>query len=334
MSTEHITLKNLTFSYGKEQIINNINLTLKEKQLTTLLGPSGCGKTTILRLIAGFLLPQQGSIKIGEKDITYLPPEKRNISTVFQNYALFLNMTVKENVAYGLKVRKEKKKTINEKCEEYLKLVRMQEYADKRIDELSGGQQQRVAIARALATEPRMLLMDEPMSNLDAALRIEMREEIREIQKKTGITTLFITHDQQEALMISDKIFVMDKGTILQSGSPEEIYFHPVNDRVAHAVGDVNMLTSQQVDLLQFVLKNRQNNYFRPEELKVSRKKTENNYVEGVIRKVRFGGMYTEYEVAIGDGTIRLLEINVNDGSNIKQKGEKVYICERYGENL
>lgn len=329
MSTENITLKNLTFSYEKEQVINNINLTLKEKQLTTLLGPSGCGKTTILRLIAGFLLPQQGSIKIGEKDITYLPPEKRNISTVFQNYALFLNMTVKENVAYGLKVRKEKKKIINEKCEEYLKLVRMQEYADKRIDELSGGQQQRVAIARALATEPRMLLMDEPMSNLDAALRIEMREEIREIQKKTGITTLFITHDQQEALMISDKIFVMDKGKILQSGTPEEIYFHPVDGRVAHAVGDVNILTSQQAELLHFVVKNRENNYFRPEELKISRKQIDNNCVEGVIRKVRFGGMYTEYEVTVGDGTVRLLEINVNDGSNIKQEGEKVYICER-----
>ena len=179
---------------------------MEEKKFNTLLGPSGCGKTTILRLVAGFLTPQEGSILLGDRDITNIVPEKRNISTVFQNYALFQNMSVKQNVAYGLKVRRVPNNVIEEKCKEYLSLVRMEAHANKGIDELSGGQQQRVAIARALATEPKVLLMDEPMSNLDAALRVEMREEIREIQQKIGITTLFITHDQQEADFLADTI--------------------------------------------------------------------------------------------------------------------------------
>ncbi|MBR5289404.1 MAG: ABC transporter ATP-binding protein [Erysipelotrichaceae bacterium] len=277
---EHIRLQNVSFSYDKEKILDNINLTLEAKKFNTLLGPSGCGKTTILRLVAGFLTPQEGKILLGDKDITNLPPEKRNISTVFQNYALFQNMSVKQNVAYGLKIRKMSKDLIDQKCKEYLSLVRMEAYADKGIDELSGGQQQRVAIARALATEPSMLLMDEPMSNLDAALRIEMREEIREIQKKIGITTLFITHDQQEALAVSDSIAVMSKGKVLQKGTPQEIYFNPVNSKVAHAVGAVNDLTDKQNKTLADLF-GREIISLRPESLVLSKTQKKESDIKG-----------------------------------------------------
>ena len=243
---KNIDLKDVNHYYGKEQVLHNINLTIKEGEFFTLLGPSGCGKTTILRLIGGFMKPSSGNIYVGDKDITNLEPEHRNMGTVFQNYALFPNMTVEENVAYGLKIKKLPKNIIKEKCEKYLDLAGMLDYRKKRIDELSGGQQQRVAIARALATEPTMLLLDEPMSNLDVALRVKMREEIREIQQKIGITTLFITHDQQEALAISDKIAVMDKGRVLQVGTPMEVYKNPSNDFVANFVGTSNIIQMEE----------------------------------------------------------------------------------------
>ena len=234
---KNIELKEINHYYGKEQVLHDVNISIKEGEFFTLLGPSGCGKTTILRIIGGFIKPLSGSIYVDDKDITNLEPEYRNMGTVFQNYALFPNMTVEENVAYGLKIKKLPKKVIAQKCDKYLELAGMKDYRKKRIDELSGGQQQRVAIARALAIEPTMLLLDEPMSNLDVALRVKMREEIREIQQKIGITTLFITHDQQEALAISDKIAVMDKGRVLQIGTPMEVYKNPVNDFVANFVG-------------------------------------------------------------------------------------------------
>lgn len=322
---ENIKLENVSFAYDNEKILDDINLTLFENKFNTLLGPSGCGKTTILRLVAGFLTPQQGKILIGEKDITNFLPEKRNISTVFQNYALFQNMSVKQNVAYGLKVRKVPKDVIEQKCAEYLSLVRMEQYADKGIDELSGGQQQRVAIARALATEPKMLLMDEPMSNLDAALRVQMREEIREIQQKIGITTLFITHDQEEALAISDYIAVMSKGKVLQHGSPQEIYFHPVNNQVAHAVGTTNNLTAAQTQALKTVFGKEMMN-LRPESMIVRKEKCADAMVPGVIEKVQFCGAHTEYQVRVEDGTLKIVELNHWDGSNIKQCGEHVFV--------
>ena len=189
----NITIKQISHSYDTEKVLNNINITIEQGEFFTLLGPSGCGKTTLLRILAGFIEPTEGSIFIGEKDITKISPEKRNMGVVFQNYALFPNLTVRENIAYGLRVRKLPKQTIKEKCDYYMELAGLTEYENRRIHELSGGQQQRVAIARALVLEPQMLLLDEPMSNLDVALRVKMREEIRAIQKKIGITTLFIT---------------------------------------------------------------------------------------------------------------------------------------------
>ena len=208
-----VALENLSHSFGDNKVLDNINLTVDKGELFTLLGPSGCGKTTILRIISGFIAPSEGRIFIGERDITALPPEKRNIGMVFQNYALFPHMTVVENVRYGLLVKKLEKKVIDEKVDKYLALVGMEKYRQRKISELSGGQQQRVAVARALAVEPELLLLDEPMSNLDAALRDRMRDEIRELQQKLGITTIFITHDQREALSISDRIAVMNEVT-------------------------------------------------------------------------------------------------------------------------
>ena len=261
-----IELRQINHYYGKDQALENINLTIEEGEFFTLLGPSGCGKTTILRILGGFISPSSGSIVVSDKDITNLGPEKRNMGTVFQNYALFPNMTVEENVAYGLKIKKLPKNTIKEKCDFYLELAGLTDYRKKRVDELSGGQQQRVAIARALAIEPTMLLLDEPMSNLDVALRIKMREEIREIQQKIGITTLFITHDQQEALAISDKIAVMDKGRVLQVGTPMEVYKNPANDFVANFVGTSNVISKEEYESFG-IKEDKPYIYVRPEEM-------------------------------------------------------------------
>lgn len=289
----NITIKQISHSYDTEKVLNQINLTIEEGEFFTLLGPSGCGKTTLLRILAGFIDPTEGSIFIGEKDITKIPPEKRNMGVVFQNYALFPNLTVRENIAYGLKVRKLSKKTIKEKCDYYMELAGLMEYENRRIHELSGGQQQRVAIARALVLEPQMLLLDEPMSNLDVALRVKMREEIRAIQKKIGITTLFITHDQQEALAVSDKIAVMKDGKVLQMGTPREIYNHPNQEFVANFVGVSNKIGDR---------------FIRPENLKLSRE--EKSGIPVKVTNVRFGGMYYEYTVQAESKEYRVIEIN------------------------
>ena len=221
---ENLFLEHVSFSYDKIPAVSDISLEIKKSELFTLLGPSGCGKTTLLRLLAGFLRPDSGRILMDEHDITGLPAEKRKMGVVFQNYALFPQMTVEENITYGLRVRRAPKETIREKCDYFLDLINMREERAKNVEQLSGGQQQRVAIARALILDPDVLLMDEPLSNLDAGLRIKMRQEIRELQEKTGVTTLFITHDQQEALSISHRIAVIDRGKIRQVGTPSEIY--------------------------------------------------------------------------------------------------------------
>lgn len=237
-----IILKNISHSFDTTRVLDSVDITIKKGDFFTLLGPSGCGKTTLLRILAGFIRPTEGQVLIGDTDITEWAPEKRNMGIVFQNYALFPNMTVRENISYGLKIRRQSKAQIKEKCDYYMDLAGLKELEGRRINELSGGQQQRVAIARALVIEPQMLLLDEPMSNLDVALRVKMREEIRAIQKKTGITTLFITHDQQEALSISDQIAVMRDGKVLQMGAPEDIYNHPNQEFVANFVGTSNII--------------------------------------------------------------------------------------------
>lgn len=303
----NITIKQISHSYDTEKVLNNINITIEQGEFFTLLGPSGCGKTTLLRILAGFIEPTEGSILIGEKDITKISPEKRNMGVVFQNYALFPNLTVRENIAYGLRVRKLPKQTIKEKCDYYMELAGLTEYENRRIHELSGGQQQRVAIARALVLEPQMLLLDEPMSNLDVALRVKMREEIRAIQKKIGITTLFITHDQQEALAVSDKIAVMKDGEVLQVGSPREVYNEPNQEFVANFVGVSNKINGK---------------FIRPENLKLSRENQAG--IPVTVTGVRFGGMYYEYTVKSEAEEYRVLEINHGkfaDEWNVNDKG-------------
>lgn len=281
----HIALQEISASYGSHEVIHHISFDIADGDLHTLLGPSGCGKSTTLRLIAGFLAPDSGTILLNGRDITHLPSEKRAMGIVFQNYALFPNMSVAQNVAYGLKVARKSKAEITKIVDQYLEITGLGDFANRNVMELSGGQQQRVAIARALAPEPQVLLLDEPMANLDAELRERMRDEIRRIQHQVGVTTLFITHDQQEALALSDTISVMHEGTIVQTGSPHDIYEDPVNDYVAHFMGKVNtFITSKGTPL-----------YARPETLTLATESTSNTLTRAQITSKRYLGFATEY---------------------------------------
>lgn len=237
-----IIIKDAVKKFGSITVIKDLSLRVKDGQLFTLLGPSGCGKTTLLRMIAGFNSIEGGDFFFNETRINNMDPSKRNIGMVFQNYAIFPHLTVRENVAFGLKQRKMDKETIDKKVDHFLKLMQIYDFADRKPDRLSGGQQQRVALARALVIEPDVLLMDEPLSNLDAKLRVEMREAIREIQHKVGITTVYVTHDQEEAMAISDEIAVMKDGIIQHLGKPREIYHRPRNEFVATFIGRTNLL--------------------------------------------------------------------------------------------
>ena len=230
---------------GKTVVIDDLNLTIENGELFTLLGPSGCGKTTLLRMIAGFNSIEGGDFFFGETRINDMEPSKRNIGMVFQNYAFFPHLTVRDNVAFGLKQRKVAKEELETRTDEYLKLMQIDQFADRKPDQLSGGQQQRVALARALVINPDVLLMDEPLSNLDAKLRVDMRQAIRDIQRSIGITTVYVTHDQEEAMTISDHIAVMNLGEIQQVGSPKELYHKPHNEFVANFIGKTNLIDAK-----------------------------------------------------------------------------------------
>ncbi len=234
---------------GDNVVIPDLSLTVKDGSLFTLLGPSGCGKTTLLRMIAGFNSIEGGSFYFGDTKINDTDPSKRNIGMVFQNYAIFPHMTVRDNVAFGLKQRKVPKDEIKERTDKYLQLMQISQFADRKPDQLSGGQQQRVALARALVINPDVLLMDEPLSNLDAKLRLEMRQVIRDIQHRVGITTVYVTHDQEEAMAISDRIAVMNHGVIQQVGVPRELYHRPRNEFVATFIGKTNMCNAKLVHI-------------------------------------------------------------------------------------
>ena len=238
----YLKIENISKIFEKERGVKNISFQLDKGELVSFLGPSGCGKTTLLNIIGGFVKNDSGSIYLEDKDITEYPPEKREIVTVFQNYALFPHMNVVENVKYGLKYRGYNKEEQIKFAKEYLKIVGLEGYEKNSVGELSGGQQQRVALARALVLQPKILLLDEPFSNLDAKLKIAMREEIKELQKRLGISMIFVTHDQEEALSISDRIVVMSNGEIVQIGKPEEIYYSPKNRYVAEFIGKINFL--------------------------------------------------------------------------------------------
>ncbi len=274
----YLKIENISKIFEKERGVKNISFQLEKGELVSFLGPSGCGKTTLLNIIGGFVKNDSGSIYLEDKDITEYPPEKREIVTVFQNYALFPHMNVVENVKYGLKYRGYNKEEQIKLAKEYLKIVGLEGYEKNSVGELSGGQQQRVALARALVLQPKILLLDEPFSNLDAKLKIAMREEIKELQKRLGISMIFVTHDQEEALSISDRIVVMSNGEIVQIGKPEEIYYSPKNRYVAEFIGKINFLE----------IGNK-----RPEEIKMRR----NNSGDAVILNREFMGATTLFVV-------------------------------------
>ncbi len=238
-----IDIKNIQVNFGNFTALKDINIHIKEGEFFTFLGPSGCGKTTTLRTLAGFIKPTRGSLSVRGVDITDTPIEKRNIGMVFQSYALFPTLDVYENIAFGLKVQKLKKNEVEEKVKAIADKVELsQEQLTKKVSELSGGQQQRVAIARALVMQPEIICLDEPLSNLDAKLRVQLREELKEMQKKFGITSIYVTHDQEEALILSDRIAVFNKGVIEQIGRPDEIYNQSATEFVCNFIGDINSL--------------------------------------------------------------------------------------------
>lgn len=289
----YLRIENLRKIFEENRGIEKIDFSIEKGELISLLGPSGCGKTTLLNIIGGFLKPDNGKIYLENRDITDIPPEKRDISTVFQSYALFPHMNVLENIKYGLKYKKLTKEEQNELALEYLKIVGLDGYEKKSIQELSGGQQQRVALARALVLYPKILLLDEPFSNLDAKLKISMREELKELQKNLKISMIFVTHDQEEALSISDKVVVMNNGRIEQIGTPEEIYYSPINEYVANFIGKSN-----------FILKDGAKKLIRPENIKIE-KNQKGNWE--VINK-EFMGAYTILKIRNG---IEELYVNI-----------------------
>ena len=247
MSKKLINLTGISKSYGDHVVLDDLNLYIRENEFITLLGPSGCGKTTTLRIIGGFEAPDAGSVVFDGKDITSLSPNERNLNTVFQKYALFPHMSIAENIAFGLRIKKKSKEYINDKIRYALKLVNLEGFENRSIDSLSGGQQQRIAIARAIVNEPKVLLLDEPLGALDLKLRQDMQYELIRLKNELGITFVFVTHDQEEALTISDTIVVMNQGYIQQIGTPEMIYNEPVNAFVADFIGDSNIINGTMI---------------------------------------------------------------------------------------
>ena len=250
-----ISFENVNKFYEDTHVLKNINFEIEKGKFYTLLGPSGCGKTTILRIIAGFTDVSNGKVTLNGEDVTKLPPNKRKVNTVFQDYALFPHMNVFENITFGLRLKKTPENIIKEKVADALKMVQLSGYENREISQMSGGQQQRVAIARALVNEPEVLLLDEPLSALDLKLRTDMQYELRELQQRLGITFIFVTHDQEEALAMSDEIFVMSKGEIIQSGTPVDIYDEPINRFVADFIGESNIVDGVMKEdyLVEFV---------------------------------------------------------------------------------
>ncbi len=287
-----LKLINLTKLFDEKNGVVDVNIDVMEGEFVTILGPSGCGKTTTLNLIGGFLKADKGKILLEGIDIINLPPEKRPVSTVFQSYALFPHMNVIENIAYGVRFhRKEKKKKALNIAMEYLHIVGLDGYEKSKVGNLSGGQQQRVALARSMATNPKILLLDEPLSNLDASLRVKMREELKELQKRLNITMIFVTHDQSEALSLSDKIVVMDKGKVVQIGTPTEVYFSPANEYIASFIGKSNSI---EIDGETFLV--------RPEDIDIMINPKGNCIIKDKI----FMGQHTEYMVSNGNGNIEV----------------------------
>lgn len=334
-----LVLNNVIKTFNKTEVVKKLSLEIQQGELISFLGPSGCGKTTTLNMIAGFLEVDGGKIEVDGKPVHLLPPNKREMGMVFQNYALFPHMTVFDNIAYGLKIRKVNKMEIRKRVEEALEMVRLSGYENRYPKELSGGQQQRVSLARALVIKPKVLLLDEPLSNLDAKLRQEMREEIVDIQKHVGITTIFVTHDQEEALAISDRIAVMNEGRIEQVDTPVTIYNQPKTDFVSQFIGEVNCVQgrvletysdskckllfygNEQIVSINSSLGNEIDFFIRPEKIQLSLNASPEKK-EGFITKV-------EKKMFLGAKTRYILNINnkqlIADISNTELNPNKIF---------
>lgn len=312
MTNSIISLKNISVSYDGEQVLKDFNLDIHDGEFVTLLGPSGCGKTTVLRTIAGFITPETGDVLFNEKKINNLPPHKRELNTVFQKYALFPHLNVYDNIAFGMRIKKKKENEVRARVAELLELVNLTGYANRGIGQLSGGQQQRVAIARALANDPKILLLDEPLGALDLKLRKDMQVQLKEIQQQTGITFIFVTHDQEEALSMSDTVVVMDKGEVQQIGTPMDIYNEPENAFVADFIGESNILDAFMPEdfkvrfagqlftcLDQGFGKNKPVDVvIRPEDIAVV--PPDNSHIRGEVTNVTFKGVHYEMIVDVG----------------------------------
>ena len=322
MNEKMIQLDNIVVRFGNFEALHKINVDVHEGEFFTFLGPSGCGKTTTLRTITGFIDPVSGSVRVKDRDITHVPIEDRNIGIVFQSYALFPTMTVYDNIAFGLKVKKLKKPEIDKRVREIAKKVDLSdEQLQKAVSQLSGGQQQRVAIARALVTGPAIICMDEPLSNLDAKLRVQLRNELKRMQKEFGITTIYVTHDQEEALTLSDRIAVFNKGYIEQIGTPNEVYNHSATEFVCNFIGDINRLGEEVSRALGADPK--MHNYIRLERIHVNVPPKETDVVlEGRVESREYYGLYIKYYINLGSQVIKVIE--KNDGINIYEPGETV----------
>lgn len=325
-----IKLENIVVKFGDFTALKNIDLEVKEGEFFTFLGPSGCGKTTTLRTITGFNEPVEGKVYVRGKDITHEPVEKRNIGMVFQSYALFPTMSVYENIAFGLKVHKMKDSEIREKVKVMAEKVDLSpEQLTKKVSELSGGQQQRVAIARALVTSPEIICLDEPLSNLDAKLRVQLRNELKELQRKFGITTVYVTHDQEEALTLSDRIAVFNQGSIEQIGRPDEVYNHSATEFVCNFVGDINPL-SKEFLLAVGADKNptvdiNKKCYIRLECMHVSKDKQMGEFcTQAVVVGNEYFGLYIKYMLDVNGQKIKMIE--KNSGSPLYENGSTVML--------
>lgn len=326
--SNQVIIQNAVKRYGDFTALNGVSLDIQEGEFFTLLGPSGCGKTTLLRMIAGFNSIEGGDFYFGEKRINDVPAHKRDIGMVFQNYAIFPHLTVRENVAYGLKARKMPAKEIKPKVDEALELVQISHLADRKPNELSGGQQQRVALARAFVIEPSVLLMDEPLSNLDAKLRVQMRSVIKKLQRRLGITTIYVTHDQEEALTLSDRIAVFNKGFIEQIGTPNEVYNHSQTEFVCNFIGDINRLNDDTVSALRAAgaeVDASKHNYIRLERLHVNVAPRGGEIaLDGTVENCEYYGLYIKYYIHVGTQSLKVIE--KNDGVNIYDPGQRVKV--------
>ena len=314
MNKKLIDLQHITKSFDGQMILDDLNLYIRENEFLTLLGPSGCGKTTTLRILGGFETPDRGHVIFDDQDITKLPPNKRQLNTVFQKYALFTHMTIAENIAFGLKIKNKSKSYTNDKIAYALKLVNLEGYGNRMPDSLSGGQQQRIAIARAIVNEPKVLLLDEPLGALDLKLRQDMQYELIRLKNELGITFIYVTHDQEEALTMSDTIVVMNQGYIQQIGSPEKIYNEPENAFVADFIGDSNiiggiMIEDKLVEILSarfpcvdtgFGTNRPVDVVIRPEDVILS--SPADGRLAGIVTHLIFKGVHYEMEVTTPDG--------------------------------